>query len=81
MSDVDENETENDSDNNFINDDDDEIIPYQEYIPPNPYLGQRIQLPRGLDAVVNRVSSLIFKFSIFRRGKHPSLPHPSKKRG
>ena len=50
----------NENEKNFVDDDDDVIIPYQDYVPLNPYLGQALRMPRGLDSFINRVSYLIF---------------------
>ena len=54
---------DSDKDNSDNDDDDDElaefiddkVIPYQEYVPPNPYLETSLQLPRSFI----RVSCLI----------------------
>ena len=69
----DDNDSENDNDgddNDFL---DDKIIPVEE-VPPNPYMGIELRLPRDLDRVLNRVSSLIFYVLLYfqKRERSPS---------
>ena len=56
--DIDSDKDNSDNDDELAEFIDDKVIPYQEYVPPNPYLERSLQLPRGLQKVI-RVSCLI----------------------
>ena len=77
--DTDDESDENDENNDFIADDDEVVIPYQDYTPPNPYVEQVVHMPRGMGGVVEsimkRVRNIYFKFLIyFQKRKRSESP-------
>ena len=75
----DESGDENEENNDFICDDDEIVIPYQNYTPPNPYVKQPVHMPRGMggvvDSILKRVRSIYLQFLIyFQKRKRSESP-------